>query len=73
MTIPEGYVFQSDVARLNQARGKAEGVLRVLAARNITVTDEQRAHVLACRDLEQLDRWLIRAATATTATDVFEP
>jgi len=77
MTIPEGYVFQSDVARLNQARGKAEGkaedVLRVLAARNVAVTDEQRDRILACRDLEQLERWLVRAVTATSATDVFDP
>ena len=27
---------------------------------------------LSCRDLDLLDRWLVRAATATTATDVFE-
>jgi len=56
-----------------RAEGKAEGVLRVLDARSLALADEQRARILACRDLEQLDRWLVRAVTATSATDVFEP
>jgi hypothetical protein len=76
---PEGYVFQSDLALLNQARGKAEGlaegkaegVLRVLEARGVSVTEEQRQRILGCRDLEQLDRWLVRAVTASAAADVF--
>jgi hypothetical protein len=29
-----------------------------------------REHVLGCTDLDQLDTWLRRAATATTAEDV---
>ena len=68
-------MFQSDAARLNQARdkaeGKAEAVLEVLAARSLPITADQRARILASRDLEELDRWLIR--TVTAAIDVFEP
>jgi hypothetical protein len=35
------------------------------------VSDGERAAVLACGDLKTLDRWITRAATCTTAADVF--
>jgi flagellar biosynthesis GTPase FlhF len=54
----------------SQARGKAEAVLAVLAARGIVVSDAQRAGVLACRDLGMLDRWLVQAATAAPNSSV---
>ncbi len=53
-----------------EARGKADAVLSVLAARDIAVSDEVRAQVLACADLATLDRWLRRAATLKTAAAV---
>lgn len=53
-----------------EARGEANAVLSVLAARDIAVSDEVRAHVLACTDLATLDRWLHRAATLKTAAAV---
>jgi len=34
------------------------------------VPDEVRAAVLGCRDLERLERWLVRAVTCTRAEDV---
>jgi hypothetical protein len=72
------YEYQSDFAKRyvahGEARGRAEGeakgVLTVLAARGIAVPDELRARILSCSDLAQLDRWLTRAATATSADDV---
>ncbi len=51
------------------AKGKAEAVLAVLAARGIAVSDDTRKQVLACRDMTQLDRWLSRSVTATSAPE----
>jgi hypothetical protein len=53
-----------------EARGRAQAVLTFLQARNLPVTDDQRARILACTDLPTLDRWAARAATAASAEDV---
>ncbi len=60
-------------------RGKAEGsveatakaLLRVLAARNLSPTEEQRQAVLSCRDQDQLDRWLDAAVTTPSLAALF--
>jgi hypothetical protein len=53
-----------------EARGEGRAVLTVLEARGVQVPTAIREHVLGCTDLDQLDTWLRRAATATTAEDV---
>jgi hypothetical protein len=42
----------------------------LMAARGVTVPTDVRDQVLACTDLTQLDAWLRRAITATTADEV---
>ncbi len=76
------YEFQSEFAKKHQAEGRAEGevkgeakgraeaLLAVLQARGLRVSDEVRARVLACTDAAQLDAWLRKAATATSADQV---
>ena len=63
-----------EIAARNQAEGEARGegraVLTVLDARGVPVPDAIRQQILGCADLDQLDRWLRRAVTATTADDV---
>lgn len=54
-----------------ETRGEAKAVLKVLAARGVSVPDDVRERVLACEDTEQLDRWLARASTADTADELF--
>ncbi|SPT58414.1 hypothetical protein [Actinomadura madurae] len=54
-----------------EVRGEAKAVLKVLAARGVSVPDDARERVLACEDTEQLDRWLARAVTAESVDDVF--
>ncbi|MEU0741049.1 hypothetical protein [Streptomyces sp. NPDC006134] len=54
-----------------EARGKAEGVLRVLDVRGLAVTDDVRARISGCTDLDRLDDWLARAVTAERAEDLF--
>jgi len=39
-------------------------------ARGVSVPATVREQILACTDLAQLDTWLRRAVTATTAEDV---
>src|SRR5215475_11754807 len=56
-----------------QAMGEGHAVLTVLDARGVPVPEAVREQILTCTDLTQLDTWLRRAATATTADDVTHP
>lgn len=53
-----------------RALGLAEGILSLLRARGLLVSEPVQARVLACRDLSTLDRWLVRAATASSDAEV---
>lgn len=53
--------------------GKAEAVLDVLEHREVTVSPAIRKRVLAVRDELELQRWLERALTVTSAEALFEP
>ena len=53
-----------------RAEGLARSVLRVLEARGVSVDDPSRQRILSCLDQDMLDRWLERAVTATTLSDV---
>jgi flagellar biosynthesis/type III secretory pathway protein FliH len=57
---------------LGVARGKAEAVLAVLAARGLAVKKAERSRILACTDLEVLDRWVIRATTAASVAELLD-
>lgn len=48
----------------------ARAVLTVLRVRGITLPDEVRERILAQKDTEILERWLERAAVATSADEV---
>jgi hypothetical protein len=52
------------------AEGKAEAILRLLDVRGVTLTQQQRDQVTACTDAAQLDLWLDRVITASTAAEV---
>ena len=65
-------IYQQGAAE-GKAEGKAEAVLTVLAARGIPVSDAIRAQIAACTSSETLDRWLRRAAVASTAAAVVRP
>jgi hypothetical protein len=65
-------------AAQGEAEGKAKGLLQrsaeailaVLEARGIAVSAAERQKIRRCRDLERLDRWLRRAALASSAGEV---
>src|SRR5215470_5613998 len=76
--------FQSDFARRyydageakgmaeGEARGEARAVLAFLDARGIEVPDPVREDITGCTDLDQLDTWIRRAATADKVQDLFD-
>ncbi len=57
------------------ARGRAEAKLdalrTILDARGLVMTAEQAERARSCADLDVLDRWIARAATARAADEVF--
>lgn len=53
-----------------RAEGRAHSVLRVLGARGLSVDQTARQRILSCMDLDVLDQWLERAATAKTLSEV---
>ena len=55
-----------------RAEGTAKSVLMIMGARGLHVGDAARQRIEACSDVEMLEHWLVRAATAASAEDIFE-
>jgi hypothetical protein len=53
-----------------KAEGKAESVLAILSARGLTLMPEERHTILACADLERLDRWIAKALAARSVAEL---
>jgi hypothetical protein len=53
-----------------EAKGKAAGILEVLAARGLAVSPEQSQEILGCHDLDRLSLWLRRAVLASSVDEV---
>ena len=49
------------------AEGKRGTLLHLLAARGLVVSEPQCVKIRACTDPAQLDAWIVRASTASTA------
>jgi hypothetical protein len=54
------------------ALGLAQGLLRILATRGLPVDEPARQRILTCMDVAVLEKWLDRALTATTLSEVLE-
>jgi hypothetical protein len=52
------------------AQGKAEAVIVLLTARDIALDSATRERILGERDVQQLDRWIVRAATCATLAEL---
>jgi hypothetical protein len=84
----KGYEYQSDFAKKYVAQGRMEGrtegrtegraeeavraLLTVLRVRGIAVPDAVRERILAQKDPERLERWLERAAVASSVTAILD-
>ena len=72
------YNFTSDFARKYIAEGRDEGrvegeaksILTVLDARGVAVPDRVRDVIMACDDLDQLQKWLRRALEINEADEL---
>jgi hypothetical protein len=68
------YQFQTAFARKHraegEAKGKTEAILVVLLERGLDPTDDERARIVTCRDMEQLERWLRRAVHVGSVTEL---
>lgn len=53
-----------------RAEGEATALLAVLAARGVSVSEEQSATIRDCRDFALLETWLRRAISASSCEDV---
>lgn len=49
---------------------KADAILQILEARGVAMSPAQRQEILGCSDLDRLNRWLRRAAFASSADEV---
>jgi Uma2 family endonuclease len=54
-----------------RAQGKAEAVIVLLTARGVAVDSATRARILAERDPQRLDRWIVSATSCTQAAELF--
>ncbi len=54
-----------------RADGSAEAAIVLLTARGVAVDSATRARILAERDAQRLDRWIVRAASCTQAAELF--
>ncbi|MBZ4423274.1 Rpn family recombination-promoting nuclease/putative transposase [Myxococcus sp. RHSTA-1-4] len=52
--------------------GRAESILRILAARGVHVDETARQRILSCSDMATLDRWFNTSLNATTLSAVFD-
>jgi hypothetical protein len=70
------YLYQHDYARRllaeGEAKGEATAVLDVLDERGFAVSDEVRARITGCSDLDQLKTWLRRAVKVPSPEELFE-
>jgi hypothetical protein len=84
----KGYEYQSDFAKKYVAQGRTEGrtegraegraeeaarnLLSVLRVRGIAVPDAVRERIQAQKDPERLERWLEKAAVASSLTAIID-
>ena len=50
--------------------GRQQALLKVLGARGVALAPEQLERILECMAVDQLDAWLERVATVTTASEL---
>ena len=64
--------LMDSVEAQGEAHGEARALIAVLSARGLEVPEDARERINGCTDLDQLDVWVRRAATAKTVKELFE-
>lgn len=62
---------EADVRAQQAMAGMREGIVALLRAKEIPLPDDSMLKLNECDDPETLQRWLTRAAVATSAAEVF--
>jgi hypothetical protein len=62
----------AEEASKQEARQVGESLLTLLEARGMAVDGETRDRILKTEDAGQLEKWLVRAATAKSTGEVFK-
>ncbi|GAB2853494.1 hypothetical protein GCM10022221_61220 [Actinocorallia aurea] len=72
-TKPYTYVSETRAQGIKAGRSEqaVKSLLLVLDGRGVTLSDEQRLRITETTDVEQVNRWIVRAATAERAEDIF--
>lgn len=69
------YKYQSNFARKyveqGEARGEARALLMFLRELGVSVTDEVRDRIMGCTDVQQLEQWIGRVKSITSADELF--
>jgi len=71
MTVHTYFPGRGTLIELAHIESKTEDILRVLEVRGLPVSDEVRAHIASCTNIDRLLTWLERAVTVTRAEDLF--
>jgi hypothetical protein len=74
------YRYQSEYAEMLRDEGRVEGrvegearaVLLMLKQRGVAVPSAARERILSCTDIDVVERWVCRTATATRVEDLFD-
>lgn len=66
------YELQSDFARGYAAMSLTDAIIAVLEERDLFVSDEARARITDCTDLDQLRAWVRRAVTVSSVEELFD-
>ncbi|WP_437680741.1 hypothetical protein [Sorangium sp. So ce131] len=66
-------VSEEEGRREGRIEGKQEALLVILTARGLPPTDQERAQITSCTRGADLDRWIVRAATASSTSEVLAP
>jgi hypothetical protein len=70
--VARGNPVIEEVRQQGRAEGNAEAILAVLAARGPAPSAALRRRILGTEDLDQLRRWLKKAAIVTSADEILE-
>ena len=74
-TVPTVPRYRSDFARRHYGQGqtdaRADSIIVVLDARGIEVPKDVRERITSRTELDQLETWIRRAATVSTAQGLF--
>ncbi|MFI6319153.1 hypothetical protein ACIBG8_16610 [Nonomuraea sp. NPDC050556] len=65
------YEYSDRFTQIFENRGRGASLVAVMGARGMELDDVHRAQVEACTDCDQLQQWIVRAATATSVEEIF--